>query len=431
MNRKFDVIIVGAGPAGCAAAYVLAQTGLEVLMLERGEYPGAKNLFGGILYSKVLQDILPDFWTEAPIERPVTKYIISFLSGEDSFSTEFKSSKFTDPPYNGVTVLRSKFDRWFANKAVEAGVLLMTSTAVEDIIWEKKKAVGVKVKKEQGEVHADLIIMADGLNSLIIRKTELRKDYTSDQVAIGVKEVIKMPEEEINKRFCLKGNEGSAYTFIGSATNGIEGGGFIYTNKKSLSVGIVCTLSGLLREKRGPYEIIEEFKKHSAIQGLIEGGELKEYSGHLINEGGFNTMPPLFTDGLLVTGDAAAMCINNGVTLRGVDFAIGSGIAAAETARMAKEKGDFSKSTLSMYKRILEERFILRDMITYRSSPSFMQNRRLYGAYPDMLCNLMRKLLTVDGNPKKKMWELFKEERKGKVSLWQLLSDLKAGIRTL
>lgn len=431
MSEKFDIIVVGAGPAGSSAAYILAKAGFNVLMLERGEYPGAKNLFGGVFYSKVLNDLFPNFWEEAPVERYVTKHVTTFLCETDSFSLEFKSKDFSTPPYNGFTVLRSRFDRWFAGKAEEAGAVLMTNTIVDDIIWEKQKAVGVKVRKKEGEVYADLIIIADGINSIIVRKAKLRTDYSPEQVAVGVKELIKLPEEEINKRFGLKGDEGGAYTFVGNATNGIEGGGFLYTNKNSISLGIVCHLSGLLRSKRGPYEIIEDFKSHPSIANLIEGGILKEYSGHLVNEGGFDTMPPLFTDGLLIAGDAATMCVNNGLTIRGVDLAIGSGVAAAETAIKAKEKGDFSKLTLSYYRNVLEEKVVLKDMRTYRHAPSLLRNVRLYDTYPALLCNLAKKLLTIDGSPKKKVWELLNEERKGSVSLLHVLKDLAGGIRSV
>ena len=431
MAEKFDVIIIGAGPAGATAGYMLAKEGMSALILERGEFPGAKNLFGGVLYTNVLNELIPGFWEEAPIERYVSKYIISVLSEGDSISVEFGSSDFSKAPYNGVTVLRSKFDRWLCSKAQEAGALVMAGTVVDDIIWENGNAVGVRVRKGEGDVYADVIIAADGLNSVIRRKSHLEREYSPKEVAVGVKELIKLPEAEISKRFGLTGMEGKAYTFIGSATEGIEGGGFIYTNKNSLSVGIVCNLGGLLERKRGPFDVIETFKKNPMIARLIEGGELKEYSGHLVNEGGLDSMAPLCSNGLLVAGDAATLCINNGLLLRGVDFAVGSGAAAAEAAKIAHDRKDFSKGTLSHYKRALEESFVMKDMRTYRHAPSFMRNRRLYATYPAFLCGLSKKLFSVEGNPKKRLWKTFREEKKGTLSLLDLAKDLRSGIRGL
>ncbi len=431
MSEKFDVIVVGAGPAGSAAAYVLASSGLSVLMIERGEYPGSKNLFGGAFCSRVLEDIIPNFWKEAPVERHISKHVFSVLSGKESLTVEFKSEEFNEAPYNSFTLLRSKFDAWFAGKAQAAGALLMTSTIVDDIIWKDGKAVGVKVRKEHGEVYADFIILADGINSVAIRGSELRQDYNRHEVAVGVKEIIKLSEDEINTRFGLQSKEGAAWLFLGDATKGLHGGGFLYTNKGSISLGVVATVGAVLDGKITPYQILEEFKKHPAIERLVQGGELKEYSGHLINEGGFNTMPPLFGDGFVLAGDAATMCINNGLTVRGVDFAIGSGIAAAEAGKLAKEKGDFSKTTLSRYKTILDERFVLQDMRTYRHAPSFMGNSRLYGSYPALICGVMKNMLSMDGTPKKKLWKMVNEERMGKISLFQLLMDMKGGVRAV
>ena len=431
MAEKFDVIIIGGGPAGSTAGYMLAKERMSVLILERGEFPGAKNLFGGVLYTNVLNGIIPSFWEKAPIERYVSKYIISALSEGTSVSIEVESTEFSEAPYNGITVLRSKFDNWLASKAQEAGALLMVDTVVDDIIWEDGRAVGVKVRKDEGEVYANIIIAADGLNSVIRRKSHLEREYSPEEVAVGVKELIKLPEEEIEKRFGLTGREGKAYTFIGAATNGIEGGGFIYTNRNSLSVGVVCNLGGLLRRKTGPFEVIENFKRHPMVARLVDGGELKEYSGHLVNEGGLDSMPPLYSDGLLVAGDAATMCINNGLLLRGVDFAVGSGAVAAKTAKIAYERKDFSKRTLSRYKTGLEEGFVMKDMRTYRHASSFLRNRRLYTTYPAFLCDLSKELFSVEGVPKEKIWKTFREKKKGKLSLWDLAKDLKSGMRGL
>jgi len=421
--EKFDAIVVGAGPAGCIVSYLLARAGLKVLTFERGEYPGAKNMFGGVFYSRVLSDLFPNFWEEAPVERHINNWVVAFLSSDASFSLNFKDLGFNQPPYNGFTILRSKFDQWLAQKAQEAGALFMTDTLVEDLIWNKGKVEGVRVGKEEGEVFANVVIVAEGANALLLKKAGLRQDFSPEQMAVGVKEIINLPQETIEERFNLTNNEGVAYSLVGYCTKGIEGGGFIYTNKKSLSIGVVCHLNGLIREKIKPSNLIEDFKNHPLIQRLIKGGKIKEYSAHLIPEGGLNMKPQLFTHGLLVTGDASGFTLNSGLTLRGIDFAVASGIAAAETVKMAKEKNEFSLSTLSHYQKLLKNSFILKDLQTYRHLPPLMKNLRIYNTYPQLACNLLRKLFTVDGIPKKKVWKLAREISKDKVSLWQLLKD--------
>ena len=124
-DDKFDVIIIGAGLAGSAAAYKLAQAGLQVVLVERGPYPGAKNLSGGILYGRVLHELIPNFWEEAPVERHITNNIVTFMTEDASFNVDYKSKALGDLPYNSFSVLRGKFDRWLGEKAEEAGAMLV------------------------------------------------------------------------------------------------------------------------------------------------------------------------------------------------------------------------------------------------------------------------------------------------------------------
>jgi electron transfer flavoprotein-quinone oxidoreductase len=423
MNPKFDVIVVGAGPAGATAAMLLAKSGLEVLLLERGKYPGEKNMFGGALFGRVLNDLIPNYWEEAPVERFINRKIITMLSKDSSMSFDFKSQNFAKAPYNGFTVNRSRFDRWYAQKAAEAGALLLNETVADDLLWEDGRVAGVKTRRDQGEVRADVVIAADGAMSLLAQKADLRKKFNPQHFSVGVKEIIQLPKATIESRFNLSGWEGVSNEFLGGLPGGLQGGGFIYTNKESLSVGVVAQFLSMHPHKMPIYEALEQFKNHPAVREILKDGVVKEYSAHMIPEGGMQMMPKLYTGGMLVTGDAAGFVLANGLYLEGVNFAITSGVAAAEAVIAAKAKGDYSAASLQRYQQILEEGYVLKDLKKYKHALTFTENSRLHTTYPDLICELAESLFTIDGNPREKVLAQLLRAKKGKVSWMELLRD--------
>lgn len=425
MSEKFDAIVVGAGPAGSTAALALARDGFRVALFERGEQPGAKNMFGGVLYyTEALNKILPDFWKQAPIERYVTRHVVTFLTSSSSLSISFADDEFGHPPYNGVTLLRAKFDRWYAEKAQEAGAFLIPETVVDDLIWDSGKVIGVRSRRSEGEVYGSAVIVADGANSLLAKKAGLRKDFSPTDFAIAAKQVLALPAETIEERFGLAGDEGLAQSFVGACTQGLEGGAFLYTNKSSLSLGVVAKLSSLQKRGISIVELLDGFRSNPCIKQSIKGAVLKEYSGHLIAESGIHMIPDLYGNGVLVVGDAAGFLLSTGLTLEGMNFAITSGFAAAEVLKMAKQSGDFSEERLSDYKTLLEESFVLGDLKTFRHMPKLMANPRIYELYPSLVCGISRRLFKVNGHPRKKLWNLVRSEMKGKLSLWHLIKDI-------
>jgi electron transfer flavoprotein-quinone oxidoreductase len=425
MPEKYDVVIVGAGPAGITAALVLARAGLEVVVFERGEQPGAKNMFGGVLYyTEALNELLPSFWEQAPIERCVTRHDLTFLTDSASFSISFKDDEFGRPPYNGVTLLRAKFDPWYANQAEEAGAFIIPETVVDDLIWDGDKVVGVSTQRSDGEVYADAVIAADGANSLLAKKAGLRKEFSGSSLAIAAKEVLVLPAETIEERFGLAGGEGVAQSFVGVGTKGMEGGAFLYTNRASLSLGVVIRLSSLQERKISIADVLEDFKNHPHIKSVLKGTILKEYSGHLIPEEGLRMVPALCGSGLLVAGDAAGFLLSTGLTLQGMNFAIASGYTAAEAIKIARQKGDFSRKGLACYRDLLEKSFVLQELKTFRRAPGFQANPRIYELYPSLVCGVSRRLFQVTGKPKKKILSLLRAEMKGKISPWRLAKDV-------
>ena len=425
MPEKFDVIIVGAGPAGCTAAIVLARAGKKVAIFERGDRPGAKNMFGGELYyTRALDELLPDFWKQAPIERGVTRHVFTFLNGDASFSISSTEGEFGSPPGNSFTLLRAKFDPWYAGKAEESGALLIPGTVVDDLIRDGDKVTGVKARRAEGELLADAVIIADGANSLLAEKAGLRKKPDGSYFAVAAKEVLALPADIINARFGLTEGEGLAQSFVGDCTKGLAGGAFLYTNKSSLSLGIVVRLRSL-QEKQVPIaDLLDDFKNNTCIKPLIKDAVLKEYSGHLIPEAGLKMVPELCGNGLLLAGDAAGFLVSTGLTLQGMNFAIASGYAAGQAVIEAGRKGDYSKKGLACYRNMLEDSFVLKDLKTFRHSPGFQENPRIYGLYPSLVCGISRRIFRSDGGPKKKILSLVREEMKGKVSFWRLAKDI-------
>ncbi len=185
MVEKVDTIVVGAGPAGSATAYSLAETGHEVLLVERAKTPGEKNVSGGVLFGSVLHKLIPNFWEEAPVERTITKRSLILLAGDSSVSLDFTSPKLGKPPHSGYSIIRNEFDQWFAKRAEEAGALLATGIRVDTLLWENKRIVGIKAGDD--EIKANVVVAADGINSILTEQAGLRKTLQSKNIGLGIK----------------------------------------------------------------------------------------------------------------------------------------------------------------------------------------------------------------------------------------------------
>jgi len=427
MEAEFEVIVVGAGLSGCAAAYSLAKHGVKVLLIERGRHPGSKSMSGGLMYCHALHRLIPEFWKEAPVERYVKRHVISLLSKKSAVSLSYDGSRFSTPPYNSCTVLLSKFNEWFGSKVEQAGGIVADGTYVEDLLWDGTRVVGVMTGGE--EIRSRVVIAADGVNSRLVESAKVRGKFGPRAVALGVKSVVGLPSEVIQERFNVQGDEGAAYTFLG-CSGGMQGGGFLYTNRESVSVGVVAGIHSLIKTDAKSTELLDDLITHPSVSGLIAGATPLEYSAQLIPEGGYGAVPQLHRDGFLVVGDAAGFASNSGLLLRGMDFAVASGAMAAEAVMDAKKKEDYTDSMLSQYENLLQKSFVLRDLRTYRNAPRFLSNQRLYSTYPDLVCNLMERLYAVDGDPRQNLFGVVRREMKGRVSWVRLVEDL-LGARSL
>lgn len=400
MPEKFDVIVVGAGPAGTSCALVCAQKGLNVLLIERGEYPGSKNVMGGVLYRKQMEELIPEFWKEAPLERPVIEQRFWMMDKESVVQFGYKGLEWGVEPYNNFTVLRAQFDQWFAKKAVEAGALLINETVVTECIVENGKVVGVRTDRPNGEVYADVVVLADGVNSLLSKQLGFHKEFRPDEVALTVMEVINLPKEKINDRFNLEDNQGCTIEIFGDSTKGNLGTAFLYTNKDSLNIGVGTTLSSMIKSKMKPYELLDYLKTHPMVKPMLQGGESQEYLAHLIPEGGYRSVPKVAGNGVVVVGDAAQLV--NAIHREGSNMAMHSGLLAAETVIEAKYRGDYSESSLNLYRQKLYDSFIIKDLEKYKDAThTFENNPQYFKEYVPMMNKAMSKFFTVDGTPKR------------------------------
>lgn len=425
----FDAIVVGGGLAGSVAAYTLASAEKSVLVVERGNYCGAKNMTGGRIYTHSLAKIFPDY-QDAPLQRKVTHERISLMSPDSNFTIDYSTRELEQAGKESYTVLRGPFDQWLAEKAEDVGAEYICGIAVEDLMIENGKVCGVIAGED--EITADVVILADGVNSLLTSKAGLSKKAPAiHQVAVGAKETIELPADVIESRFLCNPGEGASWLFAGDCSNGIIGGAFVYANEESVSVGIVATMSEVLKQDIPVYQMLENFKNRPEIKPLIAGGKLVEYSGHVVPEGGIHMMPEIIGDGVLVAGDAAMLCMNLGYTVRGMDLAVESGSIAAKAAIKALDAGDTSKAGLGVYKSMLDNSFIMRDMNMYAEAPEFLENcPGMFRGYPEMIRDIMTPLFMVDGEPRQHVMKLAMPQVK-KQGLFKLGKVAMKGVKVL
>lgn len=394
-TATLDAVVVGAGPAGSTAALALARAGRSVVLVERGLFPGSKNVYGGVVYGRVLDAIIPSWWDEVPVERWVVRRSTMMMTADQSLSVDYRSQAWGSAPYNGMTTYRADFDSWLAGKAVEAGAQLVTSTVATGLLRDPAgRVVGVRTDRPDGDLPAKLVVACDGVNSFLAKEAGLLPRAQADHHTLGVKEVLGLPAEVINERFGVQSHEGLDIEMVG-CTRGIRGGGFLYTNADSVAVGVVLSLPDLAKSGVRPEEIITDLKAHPSIAPYLRGADVKEYAAHLIPEGGYDTMPKLAMDGMLIAGDAAAMTLAAGIWLEGVNFAIGSGYAAGKAADRAIAAGDVTELGLASYRSDLEEQFVLADHKRLRRAPALVLSDRMQHRYPGMVCDLVEGMFTV------------------------------------
>lgn len=412
MQAEFDVIVVGAGLAGSAAALTLARKGVNVLMLEKARVPGERNMSGGVIYGDFpgewgLISLVPDFESVAPLERRIISHEVVVLGSPDyakgtsryyrlsktSLSTRLGVFPITFETGHDYSVLRRPFDRWFSSLAVRAGAMLSTESTVEGLLKEGGAVVGVRTSSE--ELKAKLVIDASGVTSNLVAEAGLRERLTPRQLYHGIKRVYKLDQGAIEKRFRVRPGEGRAVFFLGEFMRNIGGGAFVYTNRDTLSVGLVVSLDSLIRQTTERFDqvgklldVLDEFEGHPMVAELLEGAQAMEYSAHNIPKGFKAILKRPYADGFLAAGDALGAFVKIGPMIDGMRRAVTSGMMAASAYLEASTSGSYRSRNLSRYRELLSpiyedvsrsgrDSFVSESSFTYHTLPRLMFALRL------------------------------------------------------
>ncbi|WP_418282557.1 FAD-dependent oxidoreductase [Halorubrum sp. DTA98] len=423
-DGAFDAIVVGAGLAGSAAAVTMANDGLDVLMIERGRYPGAKNVFGGVLYTPTLRELVDV--SSAPVERYVAEKRFSMLSETDETAVSLRPGEWHDPPHNdSYTVLRGEFDRWFAEQAVDAGAVLLTETTVTGLIRsDGGRIVGVETDRPNGDITADYVVLAEGGNSLVSEGADLKKPERAENVAVGVKEVLEFPERDgvIEDRFRLSDDGGVSYHYFGDGAVGdAVGGGFIYTNGDTISVGLAYSIADARGRQPDPEGTLNAFKSHPAVAPLVRDARTVEYGAKAIPEGGHESIPQLVHDGAAIVGDAAGLVLNNGVHLEGTNMAVESGYLAGEAIAEAARRDRIDEGALRSYPERLDESFVVQNLERYGWLMDRVEEDRdlIFEELPHALADAGAEYFRIDREPKERHAEEARDRILDTVGGWR------------
>jgi electron transfer flavoprotein-quinone oxidoreductase len=369
-------------------------------------------MYGGVIYGRILDGLIPRWWEQAPVQRWVTRRSTMLMTADQAVTVDYRSEAWGRPPHNGATAYRPDFDAWLAEQAVAAGATLVCSTTATGLLRDGERVLGVRTDRPDGDLCARVVIACDGVNSFLAKEAGLYREVSAARYTLGVKETIALPRQVIDERFGVRGDHGVDIEIVG-CTGGIPGGGFVYTNLDTVAVGLVLSLPALAAGDTRPEELLGRLKAHPAIAPLVEGGEVKEYSAHVIPEAGLDMMPEPVGEGILVAGDAAAMCLAAGIWLEGVNFAIGSGAAAGRAAHRALVNGDTSAVGLGGYRARLESSFVMADHRRLRDAPHLLMGDLVQRRVPGLVCDVAERMFHVDNpEPKPGLRRILREEMK-------------------
>jgi electron transfer flavoprotein-quinone oxidoreductase len=341
----------------------------------------------------------------------------------------FSSPELLQAP--SYTVLRREFDAWCADRAVQAGAQLITPIKVDELYYRQGCPAGIVAGGES--LAAQVIILCEGVNGILAAQAGLTQTPAPSEVALGFKEIIKLPAELIEQRFNLAPGQGAARLLAGLPLGLPASGGFLYTNQNSLSLGLVVSLESALASPEPLPDLLENFKNHPAISPLLAGGETVEYSARLVPESGYYSRKlALGGDNILLAGDGAGMVINHGYTVQGMDLALLAGQAAAQAVLACREGKSYQASSLlPAYKKELAANGVLGRLRAARHMPALVRNPRLSKEYPALAADLCRDLFSFDERPPQPLFKARLLPRLRRIGLFTLLKDAWQAIKAL
>ncbi|ARS88910.1 FAD-dependent monooxygenase [Natrarchaeobaculum aegyptiacum] len=360
-REHYEAVVVGCGPGGAAAAARLADHGIETLVLERGTEAGSKNVSGGLVYAEesapyTLSDLFDGFREEAA-ERPVTDYRIHNVAGNRVKTYDLTDLHEHDTEWCDA-VLRREMDAWLEKrvheKTSETGGGVLTNVRVNGLLRERGEIVGVTCD-ELDPIEADLIVAADGVNSELARDAGLMDWDEPDEWFQGVKAVVDVDPDRINERFGLEPDEGVAHLFSGDLFEDVRGGGFLYTNEDSLSIGTVFHLDSLVAEQAEPHELLDALLTHPMMARWL-GNEYdeREYAAKLVPDSKKVAHPDPHQGRLVLVGDAAGQMQAQGPIIKGMNHAVTAGALAADAFAVTRGNADPAAAG-RRYVQLLEE----------------------------------------------------------------------------
>ncbi|GKZ12406.1 FAD-dependent monooxygenase [Haladaptatus sp. T7] len=383
--EHYEAVVVGAGPGGAAAAATLARNGIETLVLERGVEAGSKNVSGGLIYAEesapyTIDSLFPDFREEAA-ERPITDYHIHNVAGDKVKSFDITRLHDHDTEWCDA-VLRREMDSWLADRVHEmtheTGGGLLTGVRVNGLLRERGKIVGVTCD-ELDPIKADFIVAADGVNSELARQAGLMNWDEPDEWFQGVKAVIDMPEDVIGERFDVGPNTGAAHLFSGDLFDGVRGGGFLYTNEETLSIGSVFHLDSLVAEEAEPHQLLDNLLTHPLLAQWLNGQyDEVEYSAKLVPDSKKVAHPAPHRGRLVLVGDAGGQMQAQGPIIKGMNHAVTAGALAAEAFAESRMRGNPEKAG-RLYEKKLEDEGVMGKLrpTQYRATRGVAENDRV------------------------------------------------------
>lgn len=394
--NQVDVLFVGAGPASLAAAITLKKLLMaenldaSVVVIDKSDKPGQHNLSGAVFEADVLDQLIPD-WKQSQdpfvikmLANRVERDEIYFLTGKTAMRLPEALVPAAMRHKGDYTLSLSEMVNWLMRIAAGLGVELYNGFAAKDLVIENGTVKGVllgeKGRDKEGQelcnyipaetITAKVTVLGEGslgqLSEKLVKNFNLAKDKNVPIHSVGVKEIIRLPE---NNKF---GTHRVIHTLGYPSSPQIFGGGTLYSmSENTVAVAIVLALDWKYCDLN-PQQELQVFKAHKFISNLLEGGEVVAYGAKTLPEGGYYSLPALVADGALMVGDAAGF--TNARKLKGLHYAIKSGMLAAQAIFEAIKKGSYKASDLKKYSDLLEESFVMQDLYQARNYRQVFNN---------------------------------------------------------